>query len=130
MPLPAAREHADRDRLLLSGLLAGAGVLHFARPALFRGMVPKPLPRKHELVLASGAVELAAAALMLHPTTRRAGGAVAFGLFAGVWPANAQMTIDAVRQRRPWWHVAALVARLPLQVPLLRAASRVARRPA
>lgn len=118
---------ASRERLLLTGLLAGAGALHVARPQLFRSMVPKPLPYKHELVRVSGAVELAAAGLLVHPSTRRAGGATAFALFAGVWPANLQMTIDAVRQRKPWWYVAALVVRLPLQVPLLRSALRAAR---
>jgi len=109
------------------GLLAGAGVLHFVRPDLFRSMVPKPLPYKHELVLISGAVELSAAGLLAHPKTRRAGGAVALGLFAGVWPANVQMTVDAVRHRKPWWFTAITVVRLPLQVPLMRSAWRAAR---
>jgi uncharacterized membrane protein len=112
---------------LLAALLGGAGVLHFARPSLFRSMVPAPLPRKHELVLASGAVEIAAAGLLLHPATRRAGGAMALGLFVGVWPANAQMTVDAVRQDKPWWFTLGTIARLPLQVPLIRASARIAR---
>lgn len=90
-------------------------------------MVPRPLPRKHELVLVSGGVELAAAGLLVHPRTRRAGGLVAFGLFVGVWPANTQMTVDAVRQGKPWWLVLGTVVRLPLQVPLMRAALRAAR---
>lgn len=102
-------------------------MLHFARPSLFRSMVPAPLPRKHELVLASGAVEIAAAGLLLHPATRRAGGAMALGLFVGVWPANAQMTVDAVRQDKPWWFTLGTIARLPLQVPLIRASARIAR---
>ncbi len=116
-----------RSRLALAGLLGGAGALHFVRPDLFRAMVPEPLPYKHELVLASGAVEIGAAGLLLHPSTRRIGGAAAVALLVGVWPANVQMTVDAVRQDRPWWQVGALVARLPLQVPLLRIALRAAR---
>ncbi len=117
----------SREHQLLAALLGGAGVLHFARPSLFRSMVPAMLPRKHELVLVSGAVEVAAAGLLLHPSTRRAGGAVALALFAGVWPANAQMTVDAVRGPGPGWYAAATIARLPLQVPLLRASARLAR---
>ena len=117
----------SREPHLLAALLGGAGALHLARPALFRSMVPAPLPRKHELVLVSGAVELAAAGLLLHPTTRRAGGAVALALFAGVWPANVQMTVDAVRGPGPRWYAAATIARLPLQVPLLRVSARLAR---
>lgn len=116
----------SRDPFVLAALLGGAGVLHFARPSLFRSMVPAPLPRKHELVLASGAVEVAAAGLLLHPSTRRAGGAVALGLFAGVWPANLQMTIDALRKPGPRWYAAATIARLPLQIPLLRMSARLA----
>ncbi|MGJ9422749.1 DoxX family protein [Aeromicrobium sp. CF3.5] len=117
----------SREPYLLAALLGGAGVLHIVRPSLFRSMVPAPLPRKHELVLVSGAVEIAAAALLLHPSSRRAGGAVALGLFAGVWPANLQMTVDAVRGPRPRWYVAATIARLPLQIPLLRVSARLAR---
>ncbi len=117
----------SRTPHLLAALLGGAGALHFARPSWFRSMVPAPLPRKHELVLASGAVELAAAGLLLNPATRRAGGAVALGLFVGVWPANAQMTVDAVRRGGPWWFTLGTIARLPLQVPLIRASARIAR---
>lgn len=121
------RDCTPRAPFGLIGLLAGAGILHLLRPGLFRSMVPAPLPCRHELVLGSGVVELAAAGLLAHPSTRRAGGAVAFGLFVGVWPANVQMTVDAVRRRRPWWFVAGTVARLPLQLPLLRSALRAAR---
>ncbi len=117
----------SREPYLLAALLGSAGVLHFARPSLFRSMVPAPLPRKHELVLVSGAVEMAAAGLLLHPATRRAGGAVALGLLAGVWPANAQMSVDAVRGSGPRWYATATIARLPLQIPLLRVAARLAR---
>ena len=121
------RRSHQRQRIGLTALLAGAGVLHVVRPGLFRSMVPKTLPYKHELVLVSGVVEIAAAGLLVHPTTRRIGGASAAALLVAVWPANVQMTVDAVRQRRPWWHVGALVARLPLQVPLVRSALRAAR---
>ncbi len=117
----------QRQRIGLTALLAAAGVLHVVRPGLFRSMVPKALPYKHELVLVSGVVEIAAAGLLVHPATRRIGGASAAALLVAVWPANVQMTVDAVRQRRPWWHVGALVARLPLQVPLVRSALRAAR---
>ncbi|MGA8851712.1 MAG: hypothetical protein WB508_08325 [Aeromicrobium sp.] len=118
---------ARRPRVLLAGLLASAGVLHFVRPQLFGSMVPEALPHQHELVLVSGAVEIAAAGLLMVPATQRLGGATATALLIGVWPANVQMTVDAVRQNRPWWHVGALIARLPLQVPLVRIALRAAR---
>lgn len=118
----------DRDVKALAGLLAAAGVAHVVRPALFESMVPRPLPYKRELVLGSGAVEIACAALLAHPRTRRAGGTASAALLVGVFPANLQMAADAVRSRRAstGWKVGTL-ARLPLQVPLVRSALRASR---
>ena len=55
------------------------GVLHFVRPRPFERIVPKPLPRKRELVYASGVAELACAAGLLHPLEPAA---------RPVWPAR------------------------------------------
>ena len=90
-------------------------------------MVPEALPYKHELVLASGAVEIAAAGLLLHPSTRRIGGAAAVALLVGGLAGQRADDRRRRRQNKPWWQVGALVARLPLQVPLLRIALRAAR---
>lgn len=116
-----------RDVLLLAGLLGGSGVLHLVRPGLFRSMVPKPLPYKHQVVLGSGVAEIATAGLLVVPATRRAGGVAAGALLAGVWPANVQMSVDAFTAAKPWWYRIGTLLRLPLQVPLLQAAARVAR---
>lgn len=110
---------------------AASGVLHLVRPGVFEGIIPGPLrDRRHELVLASGVVELACAAGLLYPRTRRAAGTVSAGLLLALWPANAQMSLDLLRralERRDAASVLALigsVARLPVQVPLIRAAWR------
>ncbi|MCR8675622.1 hypothetical protein NWP10_07370, partial [Micrococcus sp. HG099] len=73
----------------------------------------------------SGVAELAVAGMLAAPRTRRAGGRAAQALFLGVWPGNAWM---AWRWRgRSWpWRALAL-GRLPLQVPMIRAAGRIAR---
>ncbi|MGJ9414051.1 MauE/DoxX family redox-associated membrane protein [Aeromicrobium sp. CF4.19] len=118
----------DRDVKALAVLLAAAGVAHAAKPAVFEAMVPRPLPRKRELVYASGAAEVACAAMLAHPSTRRWGGYASTVLLAGVFPANVQMTVSAMRSSRaPGWYRAGTIARLPLQLPLVRTALKAAR---
>ncbi len=118
----------SRDIKILAGIFTASGVLHFVRPGLFESIVPKPLPHKRELVLASGAVEVVCAGLILHPSTRRIGGLASAGLLAAVFPANVQMTLDAARNpRTPWWFTAGTILRLPLQAPAIRIALKAAR---
>lgn len=117
-----------RDITILGGALVGAGILHFVKPEPFEKIVPQVLPRKTELVYASGVVEIVSGAMMLHPRTRRLGGLAAVGLLAGVFPANVQMTADALRSSRaPSWYKVGTIARLPLQAPMIRIALKAAR---
>jgi uncharacterized membrane protein len=102
------------------------GVLHFVRPRPFERIVPKPLPHKRELVYASGVAELACAAGLLHPRTRRPAGLASAVLLAALFPANVQMALDLNRTGSTAAKAAGL-ARLPLQVPLIRAALKAAR---
>lgn len=122
MPLPTSSR-------LLAVMLTGSGLLHLARPQVFEDIVPKVLPHKRELVYASGAVELACAALMVVPRTRRLGGLLSAGLLVAVFPANVQMAADVVTSPKasPAFK-AGTIARLPLQWPLIRAALRAAAR--
>lgn len=109
---------------LLVGLLAGAGALHLTRPALFEGMVPRSLPgTRRSWTYASGAVELALAAGVALPRTRRFGGLLTAGFFAAVFPANVKMAYDWRHKPAPL--KAAAYARLPLQAPLIGWALRV-----
>jgi uncharacterized membrane protein len=118
----------SRDVKIMAGALIGMGILHFAKPGPFENIVPKVLPRKTELVYASGVVEIASGALMLHPRTRRLGGLGAVGLLAAVFPANVQMTADALRSpKAPGWYKTGTIARLPLQAPMIRIAMKAAR---
>lgn len=111
----------DRTTRLLATLFTVSGVLHFAMPKPFERIIPGPLkPYKSELVQASGVAELGCAALMALPPTRRVGGMLSFGVLAGVFPANIQMTVSAFqRADAPTWYKLLTVFRLPLQIPML-----------
>lgn len=116
----------SRDALALAGLLTVTGVLHFARPRPFDKIMPRSLPGDPRTwTYVSGAAELAVAAAVIHPRTRRLGGLAAAGLFAAVFPANVRMAVD-------WRHAkpvprALAYGRLPLQIPLVWWGLRVAR---
>jgi len=120
MPAPT------RSARMLSGLLLGAGVAHFAVPRPFDDMVPRILPGEPRTwTRLSGVAELAVGAAIACPRTRRVGALAAAGLFAAVFPANVKMAYDW--RHRPAALRAVAVARLPLQAPLIAWALRVAR---
>ncbi|WP_217361589.1 DoxX family protein [Aeromicrobium stalagmiti] len=117
-----------RDIKIMAGAFIGMGVLHFVKPGPFENIVPKPLPYKRELVYGSGVAEIAVGAMMLNPGTRRLGGLGAVGLLAGVFPANVQMTVDALRSSKaPTFFKVGTILRLPLQAPMIRIALKAAR---
>lgn len=118
----------SRDIKALAGIFAVSGVIHFVKPGPYEAIVPKPLPYKRELVYVSGVAEVACAALMLHPRTRRLGGLASAGLLAAVFPANVQMTLSTLGNKKaPVWFKAGTIARLPLQAPMIRTALKAAR---
>ncbi|MEU4422592.1 hypothetical protein AB0F81_18330 [Actinoplanes sp. NPDC024001] len=115
-----------RDAVSLAAFLGAMGALHFAAPKPFDTIVPRSLPGSPRTwTYLSGAAELAVAAAVAHPRTRRSGGLAAAVLFAAVFPANVKMAVD-------WRHAsparrAVAYGRLPLQVPLIAWALRVSR---
>ncbi|WP_425329724.1 hypothetical protein [Streptomyces cacaoi] len=110
----------------LARLLGGAGALHFLLPKPFDAIVPRALPgRARAWTYASGAAELAVAAALTWPRTRRAGGLAAAALLAAVLPANVQMAYDWRHRARPLKALA--YGRVPLQLPLLAWALLAAR---
>jgi uncharacterized membrane protein len=115
-----------RPALVLSALLAVAGVTHFALPKPYDRMVPTTLPGSARTwTYLSGVAELAVAAAVVTPRTRRLGGLAAAALFTVVFPANVKMAVDARNRSRT--ERLATVARLPFQVPLVIWALRVSR---
>ena len=110
----------------LAGLLTTTGVLHFVAPRPFDAIVPGTLPGSpRRWTYLSGVAELAVAAAVAHPRTRKAGGLAAAALFAAVFPANVKMAWD-------WRHAspakrAIAFGRLPVQLPLIAWAVSVSR---
>ena len=111
----------------LAGLLGLAGVTHLVVPRAYEPLVPAALGAPRPWVLGSGVAELVCAAAVAVPRTRRLGGHAAAALFVAVFPGNVTMALAShpgARSwaRRPWvaW------GRLPLQVPLVLWARRVA----
>lgn len=93
-------------------------------PAPYQKIVPPRLGHARALVLASGAAEIGCAALLAAPSTRRLGAVLSAGVFVAVFPANlyAVKVMGTSRIGR-----AAAIARLPLQLPMVTTALKVAR---
>ncbi|EOD67806.1 hypothetical protein H480_14612 [Amycolatopsis vancoresmycina DSM 44592] len=109
---------------MLAGALGTMGVLHFAVPKPFDGLIPSSLPgSRRAWTYGSGVAELAVAAAVATPRTRRLGGLAAALLFLGVFPGNVKMAVDARRAPAPQRAIA--WARLPLQWPLIAWALKV-----
>ena len=110
----------------LTALLGFAGVAHFVNPGFFDEIVPHALPGSpRSWTYLSGVAELACAAAVARPSTRRIGGLAAAIVFVAVFPANVQMAVDW--RSRPAPEQAAAYGRLPLQIPLVLWALRVRR---
>ncbi|MGC9544318.1 DoxX family protein [Streptomyces sp. UG1] len=117
---------SERSPLLLAGLLAAAGVTHFTAPRQYDAVVPSALPgTPRTWTYASGVAELALAAGVALPRTRKAAALATAAFFVGVFPANVKMAVDW--RHRPAPQKAAAFGRLPLQIPLVLWARGVAK---
>jgi uncharacterized membrane protein len=110
----------------LGGFFLFAGLMHFVKPRPYVAIVPDALPRKREIVFASGVAELAGGAGVLVPATRRAAGWWLIATLLAIFPANVNMAVNADRFRTVPEPL--LWARLPLQWLLIRWVWRVALR--
>lgn len=112
---------------LFTGLaLTGMGALHLVKPEPFERLIPQQLPgTARDWALGSGYAELATAALLLVPATRKLGGIAATALFIGVWPGNMKMAWDW--RHRPLEKQLVSLGRLPLQLPMIASAVKIAK---
>ena len=125
-PPGPSRPGGDRAALGLAGLLGAAGATHLGVPRLYDQLIPPWLGPPRPWVVGSGVAELACALAVAVPLTRRRGALAAAALFVVVFPGNVQMALDS-RRSGPWTRRATVAwARLPLQVPLVLWACRVA----
>jgi uncharacterized membrane protein len=107
------------SRAALAAFFTFTGAMHFLRPRFFEAIVPPAIEaQKREAVAISGAAEIAGAALVLAPTSRRLGRWWLLALLVAVFPANIHMAVNPEQikgldmRKFPRW---ALWARLPLQ---------------
>ena len=108
---------------LLGAVLTTTGLLHLLVPKPYDGLIPGWLPGPARTwVYGSGLAELACAAGVLAPRTRRRGATATALLFVAVFPGNIEMAVHPGDV--PRWLA---LARLPLQVPLLLWALQVRR---
>ena len=110
----------------LAALFAGSGTLHLGRAGLYLPLVPRVLPARDGIVLASGVAELACAAgLLMHARWASLASTL---LLVAVFPANVAYAISAASARSTSPLVVAVAwGRLPLQVPLIWAALQARR---
>src|SRR5207247_940918 len=72
------------------------GAMHFVVPKFYDAMIPERLPgTPRTWTYGSGVAEIATAAAILAPRTRRSGGRAAALLFAAVLPVNIKMAVAA-----------------------------------
>ncbi len=114
------------DAKVVVGAFLASGMVHLVRPQTFEPLMPAVVPAHREVIYASGVAELVCAAGLLHPRTRRLAGLASATVLVGVFPGNLKMAADALKTKNPVFKAVSL-ARLPLQLPLIRAAVKVAR---
>ena len=121
--MPAPLRH---DAKVVVGAFLVSGAVHLVRPETYEPLMPSWIPAHREVILASGVAELAGAAGMLFPPTRRLAGLASAALLVAVFPGNVKMALDAAKGRNSTFKAVTL-ARLPLQLPLIRGAWRAGR---
>jgi uncharacterized membrane protein len=112
------------SHIRLGGFFLFAGLMHFLKPRPYVAIVPDALPRKREIVFASGVAEMAGGAGVLVPPTRRVAGWWLIATLLAIFPANVNMAVNSERFRKvpePLGWV-----RLPLQALLIGWVWRVA----
>ncbi|WP_176611659.1 hypothetical protein [Actinomadura sp. WMMB 499] len=118
---------SSRAHRHLATSMAAIGTLHMIAPKPFDAIVPERLPGSARTwTYLSGVAELACAAAVAHPRTRRAGALATAGLMLAVYPANIKMARDWRHRALPLR--AAAYGRLPFQAPLIGWALHVARK--
>jgi len=116
----------SRSSKFLVGAFVASGAVHLARPEVYEPLMPAWVPAHREVILASGVAELVCAAGMALPATRRSAGWASAALLLAVWPGNLKMALDSNRSSSTVFKAVAW-GRMPLQVPMIRAAVSAAR---
>ena len=113
------------SRRLLGAFWMFAGSNHFLAPRFYEAIMPSYLPAHRELVLVSGAAEIAGGVGVAFSQSRRTAGIWLVALLVAVFPANVNMAVNSDQFRS--FAPALLWARLPLQGLLIWWALRATR---
>ncbi len=95
-----------------------AGIVHLVNPKIYRPMMPDYLPAHHELIIASGVVEIAVGAGSLAPETRRPAGILGIATLIAFLPVHLFMLQKHEERfaKIPRW---ALIVRLPIHALMI-----------
>lgn len=116
----------DRSTKILATIFAVSGTVHLVKPEAYEQIMPSWVPAHREVILGSGVAEIALAAGLMAPPTRRLAGWGGVALLLGVFPANVKMAQDSLATSNTGLKAAAF-GRLPLQWPMIKAALKAAR---
>lgn len=105
---------------IVAGALGVSAVVHVVRPDVFVALIPPQLGHPRRWVYASALPEAVSAVGLV--TRARWAPALSTATLAVIWVGNVQMAVDLQRSHRPLWQKAAAWARIPLQLPMMRAA--------
>ena len=110
------RDPTARRRFITGATFVVAGLNHFAKPRLYRAIMPPYLPWHGPLVAISGAAEVALGVMLWNRRSARLAGCGLMALLVAVFPATMHMALHPRRFAPiPAW---LLWLRLPLQ-PLM-----------
>jgi uncharacterized membrane protein len=112
-------------KVLVTGFTV-SGVVHLVKPEVFEPLMPAWVPAHRAVIHASGVAELLCAAGMAVPATRKVAGYASVAVLLGVFPGNVKMAQDSLRTRSTRFKTIA-IGRLPMQLPMIRAALKAAR---
>jgi uncharacterized membrane protein len=123
----SGRKTGGRGPDILATIFAGSAVLHAVVPKYYEMIIPPAIPKKREIVYATGVAE-AVAAFGIRRRWSWAG-TLGAAILVGVFPANVQMAVDAGSKKLPGLADNKQVAygRLPLQLPMIWWAWKVRR---
>jgi len=99
-------------RVIVALPLLVSGIAHFTRTAIFASIIPPFFPHRPELVLISGAMELAGAIGLLLPIFARTASACLALLMIAIFPAN----VYAANQSIGGMHMPSVPVRTAMQV--------------
>ena len=104
-------------RWILAALFAWAGVAHLLYPETLLKITPGWVPFPRQVILATGAFELAAAAALLTRQFRKCAGIALAAYALCVWPANIKHAIEGIEVAglpSSWWYHGPRLAMQPV----------------